>query len=185
MALPKTFHDAMDFVRRLRMQYLWIDLCAPFRTMRKIGRPKQQKWHLSTTMRFRQSLLRARRVTKGVVAMPLLPSLLRLGMRSKTPESLQFPYLLGENHLIWGFGGGLSQRVPEFPLLGRAWVYQELLLSLDLHFTPSEIIWNATKALNASAALSRDARNLVLRTQPESTLPTVYGSSSEMPCQVI
>ncbi|KAI2623548.1 HET-domain-containing protein [Hypomontagnella submonticulosa] len=131
-SLSKTFQDAVDICRRLHIDYVWIDsLC--------IIQDSDEDW--ST-----ESMKMASIYENAYLTIAATKSTDGAGgcYSSTDPESV-FCRPIVEN-LVY-----CSKRPPEFnmfnrqrdwPLLTRAWVYQEMRLSpIVLHFGSEEIIW--------------------------------------------
>ena len=144
-ALPRTFQDAITFTRRLKIQYLWIDsLCI---IQNDVGDWQRQSSKMpsiyensyltlaatwsdtSTGGCFSQasSAYRARELTVAD----------RRGNSHKIFVRRHLPHWLMADPRY-----GLPDLTGEFPILGRAWVLQERLLSPRiLHFGRHELIW--------------------------------------------
>jgi len=142
--IPKTFQDAIEYTRALKIRYLWIDsLC--------IIQDDIQDWQTQA----------------GKMAEIYQNSFLVLAATaSQDCESGLFPKRLPrrESHIIRGIDSSnqkyriyVRKRTPHFcdrlcqndialemnfPLMTRAWVYQERLLAPRvLHFCSNELIW--------------------------------------------
>jgi len=136
--LPLTFQEAIQFTRSLKVRYIWIDsLC--------IIQDDKEDWlreSVSMHLIFRHSYL-----TIGATK----SSNPEQGLFSKAPFRSQ-AYRIPTNHSSISdiyIRKELSHRLgdpeegdPIPPLLKRAWVYQERLLSSRfLHFTEDELVW--------------------------------------------
>ena len=143
--LPRTFQDAITFTRRLKIRYLWIDsLCI---IQNDVGDWQRQSSKMpsiyensyltlaatwsdtSTGGCFSQasSAYRARELTVAD----------RRGNSHKIFVRRHLPHWLMADPRY-----GLRDQTAEFPILGRAWVLQERLLSPRiLHFGRHELIW--------------------------------------------
>ncbi|KAI1107631.1 HET-domain-containing protein [Jackrogersella minutella] len=131
-SLSKTFQDAVDICRRLRVDYLWIDsIC--------IIQDSDEDWNIESMKMadiyenayFTIAATKSTDGTGGCYASadpettscrPIIENLVYC--RKKPPEFNQF------------------YRQRDWPLLSRAWVYQEMRLSPRvLHFGSQEVIW--------------------------------------------
>jgi hypothetical protein len=133
-ALSRTFQDAVTCTRRLGLDYLWIDSLCIIQDMR-------DDW-------IDQSPLMADYYSKSHITIAATASPDSAGGLFRKWPQFEFTGITTE--------GSPSQvivrRMPEhlfesfvldpFPLLSRAWVYQERLLSAAvLHFGPQELSW--------------------------------------------
>ena len=146
-ALPKTFQDAISFVRRLEKRYIWIDsLC--------IVQGSLEDWR-------RESSKMAAIYQNSYLTLAVTKSMDSCGGCFSTQDASynghKFPgvnedgtfeamYCRKKIPHWWGpFYNGLSEFPiihDHFPLLDRAWVYQERLLSPRvLHFGAQELLW--------------------------------------------
>ncbi|KAI1374224.1 HET-domain-containing protein [Hypoxylon crocopeplum] len=130
--LSKTFQDAVDICRRLHIDYLWIDsLC--------IIQDSKEDWR-------EQSLLMADIYENAYLTIAATKSRDGSGgcYAMTDRESVDcYPTMEGSIYI--------RKKIPEFetfyrgdhwPLLTRAWVYQEMRLSPRvLHFGSQEVIW--------------------------------------------
>jgi hypothetical protein len=138
--LPLTFKDAIDFTRRLGIRFLWIDsLC--------IVQNDPQDW-----------------LKESAQMLSIYQNSYLTIAATKSPNSSSGCYTSSsredQEHKIHSFDdNGASVelyvrkafvhtpfqtlgRFEEFPLLQRAWVYQERLMSTRmLHFGPDELVW--------------------------------------------
>ena len=148
--LPKSFQDAVDFVRRLGKKYLWVDsLC--------ILQDDHSDWELHARQMadiYRQSYLTlagtaAKDSTCGLYQKNpsymsrLVPSNGSGHQPSRiyTRQSIAHWYeSIPDPLFVWYWS--FTPTKSHFPLLDRAWVFQERLLSpRTLHFGPAELIW--------------------------------------------
>ncbi|KAI0150066.1 HET-domain-containing protein [Hypoxylon sp. NC0597] len=146
-ALSKTFQDAVDICRRLCIDYIWIDsIC--------IIQDSDQDWDIESTKMadiYENAYLTiaATKATDGtggyyasadpetVFCRPIVENLVYC--RKKPPEFNQF------------------YRQKDWPLLSRAWVYQEMRLSPRvLHFGSGEALWQC-RTCRRSESRSNDS----------------------------
>lgn len=143
-SLPKTFQDAVSFVRLLGESYIWIDsLC--------IAQDCPDDW--------RQEASRMADVySNSYLTLAATKSTNSTESLFSTPEDTynSHPYEIKENgstftvhyrkslsHFFGPWDGGLEPP----PLLKRAWVYQERLLSpRTLHFGNQELVWECRES---------------------------------------
>ena len=138
-ALSRTFQDAVTCVRRLGLNYLWIDsLC--------ILQDVRDDW-------IDQSPLMADYYSKAQITIAATASSDSGGGLFREWSQFEFTGITTEgspsqvivrrapDHLFESF------ILDPFPLLSRAWVYQERLLSAAvLHFGPQELSWECKEA---------------------------------------
>jgi len=151
-SLPKTFQHAIEFTRRMQINYLWIDaLC--------IIQDDPEDWQTEAA---RMGDIYA---NAFFTISAMTGSNSRAGLFSKSsygnapvkafyfptegPEKLQFriqetlPHrgmYFDDSNSYSSWSGDYDRDL--FPLLRRAWVYQERLLSRRIvHFTPHELVW--------------------------------------------
>jgi len=132
--LPKSFQDAVDISRKLRISYLWIDsLCIIQDSPQDWKEQASQMADIYENAFVTIAATKAQGPSQGCYSQtdPLflaepLPGYNRLVIRRRLP-SLKVP--------CWPYEG-----VP--PILTRGWTYQELYLSPRvLHFTSQEVMW--------------------------------------------
>ena len=134
--LPKTFQDAVIVAMWLKIKYLWIDsLCIVQDSREDWEREARSMKHV-----YKNSLLTIA-ATKAVDATGGLfvdrnPDIVRVPrVRAQLSQELEGDYLLVDDNL-W------SDEINESPLMKRAWVCQERLLSPRvLHFGRSQVFW--------------------------------------------
>jgi hypothetical protein len=147
--LPKTFQDAVDFVRRLGQRYLWIDsLCIvqdDFDDWRyhavHMAEIYQNSYLALAATASRNSSEGLYRVNEGYQASPI--TIKQPKGDSHTVfcrDQIAHWYREGIHGLYSEMDRGLAPTV--WPLLDRAWVLQERLLSPRvLHFGHAELLW--------------------------------------------
>ncbi|KAI2468969.1 HET-domain-containing protein [Annulohypoxylon bovei var. microspora] len=146
-SLSKTFQDAVDICRRLRIDYLWIDsIC--------IIQDSKDDWD-------KESLKMADIYENAYLTIAATMSLDGTGgcYASTDPETMYCRPVI-ENSVY------CRKKPPEFnqfyrnkdwPLLSRAWVYQEMRLSPRvLHFGSEEVIWQC-RTCRRSESQSNDS----------------------------
>ena len=143
-ALPRTFQDAINFIARLDIRYLWIDsLC--------ILQDNKNDWSIQSYKM--PSIYENAHITLAATA----SSNSMGGLYSHaSPEYISRTFniedrfgtthkILARRHLPhWLMGGGSATDLQEqgHGLLRRAWVFQERLLSPRvLHFSRHELMW--------------------------------------------
>lgn len=149
-SLPKTFQEAISFVRKLRIRYLWIDsLC--------IIQDSDRDWQLESakmTEVYRNSFLTIAATSSAsdhgglfspVPAEHQAHRLVRY-TNDGLPYAVYYRNEIRHIKLAMDYGDrkelGQNADPSNFPLMSRAWVYQEVLLSPRvLHFSRSELTW--------------------------------------------
>jgi Heterokaryon incompatibility protein (HET) len=137
-SLPKTFQDAIDYVRRLELDSLWIDSVC-------IVQDDKADWR-------RESANMASIYQNAFITIAATKSLNDEGGCYSTKSPLNHDYLVSssdQQNLVYVREKLLhfdeaedQQMMSNFPLLTRGWAYQERLLSPRvLHFCHKEIIW--------------------------------------------
>jgi hypothetical protein len=144
--LPQLFRDVIIYVRRLGVTHLWIDsLC--------IIQDDPEDWKQESTrmcMVYQNALLTIAATicadsSESLFSKSSSVLATRIGLISRKPATLkqngQFDEYYG--HLFW-----------PYPLLSRAWVYQERLLSKRvLHFGKGEIYWECMESAECECGL--------------------------------
>jgi len=150
-AFPRTFQDAILFSRKLQMRYLWIDsLCIV----------QNDKLDWASEASNMSSIYRGAYVT--IAATSSEDSTYGLFQEASTQlydaHSLKISdSVLGESLIRFrrklphfSISSPLARprnTAAQFPLLQRAWAYQERLLSSRiLHFTANELVWECLEA---------------------------------------
>ncbi|KAM0430089.1 hypothetical protein ACHAPT_006095 [Fusarium lateritium] len=129
-SLPKTFHDAMVITRKLGYQYIWIDsLCIIQHNLECWVKEGSQMCQI-----YENSLLTLAAASSSSGHGGLFYKSPKVEITGTIPESGQQYQLFARfnfNHLFF-----------EYPLMNRAWVMQERLLSpRTLYFTSQELVW--------------------------------------------
>ncbi|KAH8881797.1 HET-domain-containing protein, partial [Thozetella sp. PMI_491] len=130
-SIPQTFRDAIDFSRRLGIEFIWIDsLC--------IIQDDLQDWEEQASQM--ASIYKEAHLTLCATSAPDSS----WGCYSSCTQNMKpFSLFIG--------GNASTATLPfyrnDFPLLTRAWCYQERLLSPRLlHFTRGELMWECAGA---------------------------------------
>ncbi|KAI2615400.1 heterokaryon incompatibility protein-domain-containing protein [Hypoxylon sp. NC1633] len=130
-ALPKTFFDAVVFTRKLGQRYIWIDsLC--------IIQGNRDDWLTEGAKMckiYENSLVTLSAASSSNGHGGLFYKYERLEIAGGTPQSSGQPYRVFARFAV-------NHRFFDFPLMNRAWVLQERLLSpRTLFFTSQELVW--------------------------------------------
>ncbi|OAL40358.1 hypothetical protein AYO20_00094 [Fonsecaea nubica] len=148
--LTKTFQDAIDICRRLHIDFLWIDsLC--------ILQDSSDDWSLNATevgSIYENALItiaasKSKEGCQGCYSRTDARHLARLLDGSKDVYVRLKPpsYPVHDFHLD----------LDNFPLLDRAWVYQEMHLSVRvLHFCSQEVMWSCRCMRRSESGVSDD-----------------------------
>lgn len=143
--LPRTFQDAINFARELGLSYIWIDsLC--------IVQDNNDDWQREASRMasiYQNAFITLAGTSSGAPDEGLFHSGTSPNTPKPTPATLYFngrtSQVLSSPPLphIRDFTTSASASSSTcFPLLSRAWVYQERILSPRfLHFTSSELYW--------------------------------------------
>ncbi|KAF5013260.1 hypothetical protein FDECE_735 [Fusarium decemcellulare] len=128
--LPKTFYDAVVVTRKLGYQYLWIDsLCIIQGNIDDWIKEGSQMCSI-----YENSLLTLAAASSSSGHGGLFYQSPRLQLTSTHPESGQQCQIFARFNI--------NHRFFDFPLMNRAWVMQERLLSpRTLYFTSQELVW--------------------------------------------
>lgn len=144
-SIPKTFQDAIDFTRRLGIQYIWIDsLCI---LQDDLDDWKQESAKMATI--YQNSYLTLCATSSSNCHGGLYST------RSPQDQAINLPFTTrdGTSYDIYcqtigphlpGYPARLDDEavLSHFPLLTRAWCFQERHLSPRLlHFTDKELMW--------------------------------------------
>ncbi|KAL1389282.1 heterokaryon incompatibility protein-domain-containing protein [Phyllosticta capitalensis] len=171
--LPKTFQDAVDFVRRLGERYIWIDsLC--------ITQDSPEDWA-------KESAKMSSIYQNSMVTIAATESDNSSGGCFSTPDDeykahpFAVKYSNGSYFTLYCRRSQPDWRWPEHigaPLFKRAWVYQERQLSPRiLHFGNQELAWECREEQACECDLWRTEPSGSLRFQ-KSYWPTVDGSKT-------
>jgi hypothetical protein len=146
--LPATFQDAIDFTRRLGLQYIWIDSVC-------IIQDDAKDWSEQSSLM--ADIYKNAYVTLCATASASDDGGLYLSTPQYwTPRSIlvrkednleyeiHIRHQMAERH--FQTDRDPARKSKEFPLLARAWTYQERLLSPRLvHFTAGEVMWECSE----------------------------------------
>ncbi|KAK2755793.1 het domain-containing protein [Colletotrichum kahawae] len=143
--LPRTFQDAIDFARRLGLQYIWIDsLCIiqddPLDWQKEAAQMANIYQHAYVTL----AASKATDSSRGLYTSSSDPKYQaqQLSLVNDVDDT-DFPLQVCSDLIhIDGF-------FDFFPISRRAWVYQERLLSARVvHFAGAEVNWECNSARN-------------------------------------
>lgn len=180
-SLPRTFQDVIKLLRRIEMQYVWIDsLC--------IVQDDEKDWEIEAAKM--GDIYSGAYIT--IAATRAQNSL--QGLYGDTPsciKSTPFQCLdpSGKEHTLYvrcfvehGLSFGVSDLITfdsHHPLLGRGWVYQERLLSPRvLHFGATELIWECRDLTWCECSQSRGQHSLFTAKSDSSGAGTIIVSGS-------
>ena len=146
-SLPKSFRDAVDFTRKLEIRYLWIDsLC--------IVQDDDEDWRRESANMdeiYQNAFLTISALNSTNCDSGLYRTALRQAHRLELVDEpgCRRNIYVRERLKHPGEYTEFTERAREaFPLMTRAWAYQERLLSPRiLHFASSELIWSCTEPL--------------------------------------
>lgn len=137
-SLPKTFQDAIHYVRRLKLRYLWIDsLC--------IIQDDSKDWQLESAA---MSTIYHNAFVTIAATSSCDDSRGCYSSGTVLDQDLQVGPQFYVREKAAHFDSSQSPSVfSSFPLLTRAWFYQERLLSPRvLHFGPKELLWECEES---------------------------------------
>ncbi|KEF58488.1 uncharacterized protein A1O9_06414 [Exophiala aquamarina CBS 119918] len=151
-SLPKTFQHAIEFTRRMQINYLWIDaLCIIQDDPEDWQREAARMGDIYSNAFFTISAMTGSNSRAGLFSKsssgraPVRP----FYIPAEGPAHVLFRVreILPHRGMYFDDSNGYSSWTGDyqdglFPLLRRAWVYQERLLSRRIvHFTPHELVW--------------------------------------------
>lgn len=134
--LPRTFQDAIDFVRRLGLRYIWIDsLC--------IVQDSEADWATEAERMadiYRGSTLTIAATTAANDLRGCYTTNGQPDYALRTPEQ---PFDIYVRQPILHWDSSVPQEyLKAFPLLSRAWFYQERMMAPRIvHFSDHELVW--------------------------------------------
>jgi Heterokaryon incompatibility protein (HET) len=146
--LPATFQDAIDFTRRLGLQYIWIDsIC--------IIQDDAKDWSEQSSLM--ADIYQNAYVTLCATASAADDGGLYLSTpqhwktqsipvrkRNSVEYEVHIRHQMAERHFAYYLGPAWKSE--QFPLFTRAWTYQERLLSPRLvYFTAGEVMWECSE----------------------------------------
>lgn len=190
-ALPKTFRDAIYITRLLKIRYLWIDsLC--------IIQDDSEDWARESAKMasiYHQSYLTlaatsAKDGSEGLFKpRDFEVCRIRVENSNNRSEVATVTATKGKEHnCLLGVHEEVHLSSESPPLMTRAWVYQERLLSARLlHFAPDEMVWDCPEGQDCECGLIADHSPFAKQqeadgNQNEHTLPdrTVFQSIKPM-----
>ncbi|KAF2428863.1 HET-domain-containing protein, partial [Tothia fuscella] len=129
--LPQTFQDAVVFARKLQIRYMWIDsLC--------IVQDDRSDW-AENTANMASVYQNGYLTLAATSAEDSRGGLFYAGHSSEVAFRRKLPHF---SDMESGHSTQRNKSAAGFPLLKRAWIYQERLLSPRiLHFTHHELLW--------------------------------------------
>ena len=178
--LPRTFQDAVTFIRRLHIQYLWIDTLCIVQDDLNDWLAESGKMHsLYANSYLTIAATSSRDSRGGLFATARQPVRVATVLAGESRHDIFARPLL--NHIF--SGTYLETNEEELPLLTRAWAFQERLLAPRiLFFTQSELAWECQETWdcecknlgeNKSASSgTKHFRGLVAQTRPALTAQT-------------
>lgn len=148
--LSKTFQDAVDICRRLGVEYLWIDsLCIIQDSKQDWNQEAMKMGDIYSHAHFTIAATASEDGSGGCY-------------RDRDPINVKF-YTVIEDSVYLGknasvlypglyYNLGYERTTP--PLLRRAWVFQEMLLSRRvIHFTETEVIWQCNTCVRSESKI--------------------------------
>ncbi|KAK8209248.1 heterokaryon incompatibility protein-domain-containing protein [Phyllosticta capitalensis] len=173
-SLPKTFHDAISFVRLLGESYIWIDsLCIIQDCPDDWSKEASKMADIFTNSYLTLAATNSTNSTEGFFSTP-----------DDTYKSYPYDFKKHGSTYSLFFRKSLSHffdpddvAMEPAPLLKRAWVYQERLLSpRTLHFGNQELLWECKEISTCQCGLSID-NDL---TKESDRLPAIAGVAKRM-----
>lgn len=173
--LPKTFQQAVNFARRLRIQYLWVDtLC-----IIQDSREDWMKQSVKMAAIYEHSFITlAASVAEHSDAgcfnspSPFLEGYITDGISKANPDDHKgiLDLVRSSNRSAVAFVRGVSQHpMPSehLPLLTRGWVFQERLLSPRLlHFAHVDLIYECSQSTECYCKKQQGATSRNVRSHP-------------------
>ena len=144
--VPQTFRDAIFVTRRLGFRFLWIDsLC--------IVQDDKQDWEEQAPLMwsiYSNAMLTLAATRCGDCRDTLLPQFQRtVHGHSATGHSIALAARIHDDYLTAD-----HLRSPNYPLLSRAWVFQERLISRRIvHFAHDELFWECMEDTTCECSL--------------------------------
>lgn len=138
--IPKSFREAMDICRWLGVQYIWIDsLCIVQDDQNDWERESKAMCNIYENSYLTLAATSARNSEDGLFNNKNAAAVEVEGWSAEgVPYSLLAQQCLGHPEIYTG----ISDIIERWPLLSRAWVFQERLMSPRvLHFTNQELWW--------------------------------------------
>jgi hypothetical protein len=182
--LPKTFKDAINYTLRLGISYLWVDsLCIiqdDIDDWRKEGAQMASIYEDS----YITIAATASANSEGGLTPLSNPSHPPLELHGSGPDG---EYHIGvrkpiphwyEDHENFRHWSAFTDMSADFPLLTRAWAFQERLLSPRiLHFGPCELLWECNAAVFCECSgVEYDTSRIQLKLDHKSVLDGASGS---------
>jgi len=146
--LTKTFQDAIDICRKLDIDFLWIDsLCILqdsiddwTQNAAEVGSIYENVLLTIAATKSKEGCGGCYTKTDSQYHARLVPDVDNIYIRQKPPSYPVYESTLDQSN---------------FPLLNRAWVYQEMNLSVRvLHFCSQEVVWACRSARRSESGIS-------------------------------
>lgn len=160
--LPKTFQDAIEVTRHMGIQYIWIDsLCIVQDDLDDWARESSKMASIYQNSYLTLAATAARDRSEGLFKPRAVETCsLEICDKDYPDRSITLLARRGRTHdCLRGVQGDPWMNSDEKPLMTRAWVYQERLLSRRLlHFAADEMIWECHTETDCECSLiaSRD-----------------------------
>lgn len=141
--LPKTFQDAIVVVRSLGINYLWIDsLCIVQDDIDDWVRESEQMGYIYENSRLKIAATSAPNATAGLY----LKDKIRRKISGTISNREGFEYVVFKMHKHPEKDMPWDEKNINWPLLNRAWVFQEQILPpRTIHFSRHELIWECRR----------------------------------------
>jgi hypothetical protein len=189
--LPQTFQDAVEFVRNLKIPYIWIDsLCIVQDDSEDWAREAASMAAIYQNSTITLAGTKSSSSELGLFSYDPIPTIARqLEIIDGHGESHTLYVRLRRPHWDDRIGNDYSHAQSTlYPLLTRAWCYQERLLSPRfVHFCGTELVWECMEHSRCQCGLFRPSVQLKLPgttsfglPQPVTAHPAEYHSWKEI-----
>lgn len=155
--LPPTFQDAISFLRKLRIPYLWIDsLCIVQDDSNDWKRESSQMASIYQNAHLVISATKSANAYEGLfsqIGEEFQPHVLPVPTPEGYTEQVFFRRSLTHMRGPTNFG---PRRETDLPTLSRGWIFQERLLATRvLHFGPQELLWECQGHSSCQCTVNR------------------------------